>query len=109
MWGEDKGTLYISWEGSCLPQAGNHGDFCGTSAKQQTRRERQKEPMKGFSKMVVLLLWLAAGLLSDGDARELPEGQRTCAEGVYWLMWPWKDLVGAVCSRSLIWFCLLFS
>lgn len=65
--------------------------------------------MKEFSKMVVLLLWLAAGLLSDGDPRKLPEGQKTCTEGVYWLVWPRKDLVGAIRSRSLIRFCSPFS
>lgn len=47
--------------------------------------------MKEISKMVVLLLWLATGLLSDSDPRKLPEGQRTHTERVYWLVWPQKD------------------
>lgn len=64
--------------------------------------------MKEFSKMVVLLLWLAAVLLSDGDPRKLPEGQRMCTEGVYWLVWPQKDLVGAVRSSSLMSLLALF-
>lgn len=59
--------------------------------------------------MVDLLLWPAAGLLSDSDPRKLPEGQRTCTEGDYCLVWPRKDLVGAVHNTSLIRFCLLFS
>lgn len=64
--------------------------------------------MKKFSKTVVLLLRLAAELLSDSDPRKLPEGQRTRTERVYWLVWPWKELAGAPSSRSLICFLLLF-
>lgn len=65
--------------------------------------------MKEFSKKVFLLLWLAAGLLADSDLTKLPEGQKSCTEGVCWLMWSQRDLVGAVGRSSLIWFCLLFS
>lgn len=65
--------------------------------------------MKEISKMVALLLWLATGLLSDSDPRKLPEGQRTRTKRVYWLVWPQKDLVGAVHGSSLICFRFLFS